>query len=162
MSGDALAAAGISQLLGRGRLDRDLTGVTSHACRQLVDHRRDVRTEFGLFGADGDVAVDQAVAVVIEQRHNVLEQQAAVDALVARVGVRKMVADITQRCGTQQGVAQGMYSDIGVAVSQQAAVPLDVHATQPQGPALDKPVNVKSQSHACHDGVKISCRRRGP
>ena len=91
------------------------------------------------------------IAPLIEQRHNVLEQQAAVDALVARVSVGEVVADVAQGGSAQQRVAQGMDGDVGVAVAQQPLLPGDVHAAQPQFTPLDEAVNVKTHSYTHHN-----------
>ena len=83
------------------------------------------------------------------------QQHAAVDALIARVGVGEMVADVTQRGGTQQGIAQGMDGNVGVAVAQQASLPFNLDAAQPQGSTLDQAVYVKSHSDAEHSHFSV-------
>ena len=137
MGGNALATTGIAQFLGRGGLDGHLSGFTVHARSQFALHGGNVRIEFRLLGTNGDIAVAQAVAVFIKQVHHMPQQQTAVDALVLRIRIREMVTDVAQGGGTQQGVAQGMDGHVGIAVSQQAAFPRNVHAAQPQGSALD-------------------------
>ena len=81
------------------------------------------------------------------------QQQAAVNTFVTRVSVREVVSDVAQGGGTQQGIAQGVDGNVGIAVSQQSALPRNIDTTQPQGPALDQAVNVKSHSHAHHHSV---------
>ena len=70
----------------------------------------------------------QAIALLIEQFHHVTQQQAAVDALVARISVRKVETDVPQGSSTQQGITQRMDGDIGIAVTQQASLPWNIHA----------------------------------
>ena len=61
-----------------------------------------------------------------------------------------MVTDVAQGGGTQQSVAQGMDGHVGVAMAQQPLLPGDIHSSEPQFTALDKPMDVKSIAHAHH------------
>jgi hypothetical protein len=47
------------------------------------------------------------------------QQRAAVGALELRVGVREVLADIAQRAGAKQGIAQGVQQHVAVGMGQQ-------------------------------------------
>ena len=76
------------------------------------------------------------------------KQFATVDAFIFRVGIRKVVTDITECQRSQQCIAQGVNSNIRIAMSQQTAVMLKLYATQPQFAPFHKAVNVESLTYS--------------
>ena len=73
-----------------------------------------------------------------------VQQQFAVDAFVAGVGVGEVFADIAQGGCPQQGVADGVEQDVGVGVPQQPFGMGNLNASEPQFAAFDQLVYVVS------------------
>ena len=58
-----------------------------------------------------------------------------------------METDITQSGGTEEGIANGMQEDIGIAVAYKAVGMGHTHTTEPKGQALTEAVHVISSSY---------------
>ena len=101
-----------------------------------------VGRHFGLLGHDDAIDIAYAVAVVVEQLVAVAEQQFAVYALVARVGVREVLADVAKGGGTKEGVADGVEQHVGVGVAEEPQGVGYLDSAEPQFAVGDKLVNV--------------------
>jgi hypothetical protein len=53
-----------------------------------------------------------------------------------------MLADITQRCGTEQGIAQGVQQDVTVGVSEQPEAVCNAHTSQGNEVAYSETVHI--------------------
>ena len=91
---------------------------------------------------DRAVHVADAPSVFPEQRADTAQQQHAVRALIGGVFIRKMLPDVPERGGAEQGVHQRMREHVGVGVPEQALLPGDVDPAEDQPAALDQPVHV--------------------
>src|SRR4029079_17634490 len=69
-------------------------------------------------------------------------------ALPARIVRREMLADVTVGDGTEDGVDDGMESDVGVGVSGQASVVRNPDAAKPEMIAVGKGVHVEAVAEA--------------
>jgi len=70
------------------------------------------------------------------------QQCAAVGALELRVSVREMLADISQRRGTEQRVAQGMQQHVTVGMGEQPEPVWNPHAAKRDVVAFAEAVHV--------------------
>jgi len=75
--------------------------------------------QLGLLGDQRRIDIDRPPAALGQQRHGAPQQDAAVGALVARVGIGKMAADIAQRHGAEQGIGDRVQQRIGVGMPEQ-------------------------------------------
>ena len=82
------------------------------------------------------------------ERGNVPQQRYAVRALVARVGIRKVLADVTERERTEQGIHDGMREHICVRVTVQTKLKRNVHTADDARSAGDQSVYVVTVSDA--------------
>jgi hypothetical protein len=80
--------------------------------------------------------------VVVEQLVAVAEQQFAVYAFVARVGVWEVLAYVAKGGGTKEGVADGVEQHIGVGVAEEPQGVGYLDSAEPQFAVGDKLVNV--------------------
>jgi hypothetical protein len=61
-----------------------------------------------------------------------------------------MIADVAHVGGSQQGVADGVYEHVGIAMAQQTELMLQADAPNPQFASLDKAMNIESHSYSYH------------
>jgi hypothetical protein len=72
----------------------------------------------------------------------------AVGAFVRRIGVWKMLADITKGCGPEQSIANGMKRGVGIRMAEQAPLVVDVYATENEATAFDEAVQIEPVAYA--------------
>jgi hypothetical protein len=70
------------------------------------------------------------------------QQPTAVGALELRVGVREMLADVTQRSRAEQGIAQGVEQDVTVRMGEQPEAVCNAHAAQSDEIAFSETVHI--------------------
>ncbi|MCY1177672.1 hypothetical protein D9M73_179880 [compost metagenome] len=73
-----------------------------------------MRGHFRRLGDDGVIDVADLPAFGVDQCDDMTQQRTAVGALELRVGIREMLADVAQRRGAEQGIAQGVQEDVTV------------------------------------------------
>ena len=105
-------------------------------------HRVDVRAQLGPLHRDSRIHVADFVALGADQAHDLGQQLLAVDALVLRIGVRKVQADVAQGRRTEQPVANHMKQHVGIRMALRPDLVLDLNTAQPQLIALGQLVNV--------------------
>src|SRR5262249_28219565 len=79
---------------------------------------------------EGDVSVDDTQSLFGDQADHLAQDLAAVDAIVARVAVRKVTTDVAQTGGTEKRIAQRMDQNIAVRVRDDAAIMRNSHAAE--------------------------------
>ncbi len=82
------------------------------------------------------------------ERAHLAQQLAAVDALVACVAVRKVLADVAEGRGAQERIADRMQEDIRVAMAQEALLVRDLDAADDELAPRDELVDVESLADA--------------
>lgn len=118
-------------MFGGGGFDRDTVGGEVKICGDVLYHRRNIGEEFGRLGNDGDIDVYGAeVALLADDAEGLTQELTRVCALVARISIRKMVADVTEGSRAQEGVAEGVEGHVGIAVAEETAVVWDFYAAQ--------------------------------
>ena len=141
-------ATGEAEFLGGGGFDGDILDIDLHDASQASLHLLDVGIEFGAFGSDGDVGIAELVALVADELHGVGQENLTVDALEVGRRVGEVVSDVAHVGCSQQSIAQGMYQDIGIAVTQQAEGVFQLNAAQPKFAAFDETVYVVAKSNS--------------
>jgi hypothetical protein len=82
--------------------------------------------------------------VLLHLRDDGAQEVAAVRPLVAFIGVREMPADVAQRGGAKQRVADGVQQHVGVRVPVEPLVVRDLHAADDQLAAFHQRVHVEA------------------
>src|SRR5688572_24674258 len=145
---DPLFPADEAQLLRGLRLDVDGIGIDTEVGGQVGAHRRDMRGHARRLSDDGGVHVDDVQVALAEQLPYRIQELAAGDVLVARVGVRKVRTDVAQAGRTQERIAHRMYQHIRVGVPREPLLEGDLHAADNELAPGDESVRVKSLSNA--------------
>jgi len=104
---------------GRLGLDADLIDRDAERAGDALAHRRDVRRELGGLGDHGRVDVADVPAGDLDPSCRLRQQGQRVGTPVLGVGVRKVMADVAERGGPEQGVGDRMAERIGVGVAGQ-------------------------------------------
>ena len=107
-----------------------------------------VRRELGRLREHGRIQIAELPAALAHERGNVPQQRNAVRALVARVGIWKMLADVTERERAEQGIHDGMREHIRVRVTVQTKLKRNVHTADDARSAGDQSVYVVTVSDA--------------
>jgi len=129
---DALALPHRTQFFGGLGLHVDLT------CRhpQGPGHARvdgqHVRGQLGRLRHDGAVDVDQFPALGAHPAHRLGQQYRRIRPLELRIGVRKVPTDVSQPCGAQHRVGDGVKQHIRIGMAQQARRVRNGHPAQNQ------------------------------
>ena len=148
MRGNALFGAGKAQSLLGGRLDRNLLDRAADGGGKVLAHLQNVRRELGRLREHGRIQIAELPAAFAHERGNVPQQRDAVRALVARVGIRKMPPDVTERECAEQGIHDGMREHVRVRVTVQTKLKRNVHTADDARPAGDQSVYVVTVSDA--------------
>ena len=117
----------------------------------MVSHPVPVGPDFGSFSDEAYICVHHLPAPLRKITHNLLQQSCRICALVGRVGIREVLTDVTESCGPQQGVHEGMEHHVGVAVTCKTAVVRDLTAHENEGTMLlwsGEPMDIKPLSHS--------------
>ena len=101
-----------------------------------------MRGELGLLGDQRCIDIDRPPAFFRQQRHCAAQQHAAVGALVARVGVGKVAANIAQRDGAEERIGNRVQQRVGVGMTEQPGCVRDFHAAEYQLAAFNQPMHV--------------------
>lgn len=144
---NAFSAACKAELLGSGGLYAHAVHVHAQVGGDIGSHGIDVRPHFGSLGDDGNIDIDGSVALAGKERHHLTEQDSRVGSTPALVGIGEMQAYVAERGSTQQGVAQGMESHVGIAVAEQALAVRYVDAAYYAAPSFRETVYVKTVSY---------------
>ncbi len=101
-----------------------------------------MRRHLRRLGDDGGIDIADRVPLGLYLRQHVAQQHAAVGALELRVGVREMLADIPQRRGTKQRVAQRVQQHVAVGMGEQPEPVWNPHAAKRDVVAFTEAVHV--------------------
>ena len=151
LRGNAFAAPGKSETLGRRRLDAD----ARHRDRQQFgdpgSHRFAVRADARALANQCQINVLDLAIGLGHEVARVRKEQARVGAGPARIGGREMVADIAGGDRAKQGVDQRVQPDIGVGVAGQALVMRHRYAAQHDVVTVGRePVHIESGPDTDH------------
>ena len=118
ISRDAFFSACKTEFLGGGGFDADVIDRASDTFGESLLHSRNMRIDFRAFGADGDVCIAEYVPLLLKQPCHLFEQSFAVNALISRVAVGKVVADVAEIGCAEHSVAESVDCHVGIAMSQ--------------------------------------------
>ena len=142
--GHALADS-VHAFAGLG-FDADLFQFDSQGCGELFPHGGNVGGELGALKFDRGVNVGDRISGPGKELPSLTEKQQARGVAPAGGRVGKVAADITQRRGAQQRVADGVREGIAVRVPHRTFVEGNPHAAQNQPASRGKAVDVAASS----------------
>ena len=117
MGADAFFAPFKAKVFGGGGFDRYKAGVYAKDVSNGLSHLGDIGADFGFLGHDYAVDIADGEVLLLEEFVAVGQEQFAVDAFVAWVGVGEVFAYVAQCSGTQHGIAYGVEQNVGVGVA---------------------------------------------
>ena len=136
-----------TQLFGGCRLHIDTLRETGQVDSKVVADRADMGCHFRRFENKCSVQICHYPAAAMHPLHHLTQKNAAINAVVSVVGIRKMSADIALTNRTQQGVANRMNQHITIRVSQQSAMVGNSDPTEHQGVTSTKTVYIVTVSY---------------
>jgi hypothetical protein len=139
---DTFFTTGKTELLGGGGLDVDRVQRHLQVLGDQTAHGLDVRRHLRRLGDDGGVDIADHIALGVDQTQHMAQQRTAVGTFEGRIGVGEVLADITQRAGAEQRIAQGMQQHVAIGVGHQAEPVRDAHTAESDEIALAEAMNV--------------------
>ena len=143
-----LASDGPNHFAGFGFQSDQIGRDSQQTADSLADALLIVR-KFWLLGKYDAIEVHDLKTLLGDLMPGGLEHLARVAPLVARVSIRKQLADVPQGSGAQQRVGNGVQQNVGIAMAHRCEVEGNVDPTQPQRPPRREPVRVVSNPYAC-------------
>ena len=144
MGTDAFLATFKAEVFGGGGLDGYAVNRYVQYVGNTLAHLWYEGPHFGLLCHNDAVDIADAIAFLSEKVVAVMQQQLAVDAFVSRVGVGKMLANVSECGGTKQGVTDGVEQNVGVGMSQQPFAMGYLNTPQPKFAVVNKLMYVVS------------------
>lgn len=149
MGGDGEALADLVDAFVGGGFEADGVGWDTQGGGEGGFHRGEVGRDFRALGDKGGVDVADGPAAGGEIGGDVGEEFLGIDAAVGGVGIRKMVTDVGQAGGAEEGVADGVGEGVGIGVAVEADGAVgEGHAAEDQGAAGDEAVDVVAVADA--------------
>lgn len=150
LSGDGLASADRINSFVTARLDTDCIYSQAQQFGQADADGWLVSAQARAFGDDVAIAVDQAPWPQLRQGQDRGQELLRSARSVPGLMVREMLADVTGRHRTQEGVAEGVQQDVAIAVGNCFEIDRQGQASQGQGRprALGQPVDVEAKANA--------------
>src|ERR1700751_3662442 len=140
--GNRLAAAyGVDTFVGFGFQVNCLRAHAKRFCEGFT-HSWKVRAELGFFGDDDSVHVLDSQMLFIEKFARVFEERQAVRAFPLGIGVGEMRADIAERGGSKQRVANRVGENITIGMTDRTFVEGDDDAADDERTAMGKTVEI--------------------
>ena len=127
------AIAGKSESFGSRGLHRHTSRVDVEDPGNVASHLIPPRRHDGPIGDEAEVTRSRLQVPVSQHGHNVRQKIEPADASIGRVGVGEMFAEIAERSGSQQRVAQRMADDVTIGMAEKSRLTLEVHSPEVQG-----------------------------
>lgn len=147
LGGNAFASTGESESFGGGGFDGNCSKGDEEVSGEVGAHGVNMRGHFRLLGDYGDVDIADGVTGIGDETDYVAEEDSAVGAGIGRVGVREVPADVTEGGGAEEGVAEGVDGDVGVAVAQKSAAVRDINTADDARTPFNEAVNVETVAY---------------
>ncbi len=154
MGGNALFTTDVTKRFAGGGLDTDGVHRDLQERCHGGTHRWDMGHDLRTFQDQRTVHVAYGPPFFIQQPDNPCEQELAIGTLPCRVGIREVLADITQGSCTEQGIAHGMQEHIRIGMAQSTGRMGDTNASEPELTTFDKTVDIKAEADPDHPSVE--------
>ncbi len=161
MTGDGLATSHRPDVLSGLGLDVDRRLEEPEQPGQVGSHGRLVRSQLWFLGVDDQVAVDHDPARQREPIDDLGQEPGTVEPAPFRVGIRIVLADVSQSCRAEQGIGERMTDDISVGVPCQAPGVINPHTRQDQRPPLHQSMRVVPDPYSQGDHLPPEGRQPG-
>jgi hypothetical protein len=148
MTGDTLLAAGKTQFFCGGGFYIYMVDCTAEISGQIEAHIMQMGCHFWALGNNGYICISQCIALCSHHSHNSGQQIATVAIFVGRVGVGKVLTNITQSKGTQQAINQGVNKYIPIGMSNKSPLIGNTDSPQYKSTALAKSVDIVTMTYA--------------
>ena len=159
LGGDAFAAAGEAEPLGRRRLDANPPTRQPQQRGDPRAHGVAMRADLRRLADDRDVDMVDPAARLLDQGAGMLDEQRRGGAAPLRVGGREMVADIARADRAEQRVGDRVERDVGVAMAREALVVRDADAAEPERLARGEARGRRSRSRRGRERRAASAAR---
>jgi hypothetical protein len=158
--GNGFATAyGVNTFVGLGFQVNRLRPHAKRFCEGFT-HSWEVRAELGFFGDDDSIHVLDCQKLFIEKFARVFEEHQAVRAFPLGIGVGEMRADIAERGGSKQRVANRVGENITIGMTDWTFVEGDDDAANDERTAFGKTVeivaNAASEAHIIGGRCRVS------
>jgi hypothetical protein len=134
-------------LVCRG-FDGDLVVVDVQGAGDVLSHLVHIRRNLRSFKTDRGIDVDNMEAMLRQEVAHMFQQDQARYAFVPRVGVREVLADITEAGRTCERIHDCVKENVGVGVTGETLAVLDLHAPEDELPPLLKAMDVVAVADA--------------
>jgi len=137
----------VQTLAGLG-LDAHLAGANAQSSSELFLHAGDVGSELGALKPDRGVDVHNRVTGLVKKLADLAKKQEARSVAPLGRGVGEVLADIAQRRGAQERVADCVGQGVAIGMAHRAFFESYPHATQNQLPPRGQTMEVSPDPDA--------------
>ena len=123
-------------------LDADRTCIHAERCGNVCPHGGNMRRELRLLSNHGRINVDDPVAVRRQHTADKRQKVQRIRALVGRILVRKVLADVAERRRAEQRVRDGVQQHVRIRMPEQPERMRDFHAAENEVTPRHKAVHV--------------------
>ena len=147
MSSESFFAAHEAHFFGGGGFDGNIAGGDIEDAGNGFLHVGNMGFDLGRFQTEGSVNINNSIPFAGNQVFGALQQDLAVDVFEFPGSIWKMIADIAQAGGTQQGITDGMEQHVRIAVAQRALVVGDFNAANHQVPSFNQLMKINAVTY---------------
>ena len=122
----------------------DVADFTREVGREVRAHRWHMRCQLRRLGDQRRVEIADPPSLLRRERRDMAQQHPAVGVFPARVGIRKVRAEVAQRQSTQYRVADSVDQHIGIRMSVEAPIEGNRHAAEDELAPANERVNVET------------------
>jgi NAD(P)H-dependent FMN reductase len=137
------------QLVGRG-LDADAVHIDLEGGRDIHFHLFNMRRNLRLLRDDGGVHVDDSRLAELHLSGGFLQENAARNALPARIGVGEKMTDVRLAQRAEHRITNRVHENVGIRVAVETFRVRNFHAAQNELAPLGQLVNVITYAHVNH------------
>ena len=131
IGGDSFAASGEAELFAGGRFHGDTIDGDAGNARDRLTHGVAVRADLRRLADDGEIKMRDAAAALRDAVAGEFEEAIGSRAFPLRIARREMRTDIAIGQRAEQGVGEGMQTDIGVGVAGQCLTVRNLETAEP-------------------------------
>lgn len=143
---DTLHTSGEPKFLRCRGLDGYVVYVSMHHFCQTLLHLRNVGIELWTLGANRGVHISETISLCGDEVNGLCKQYLTVHIKRFCCSIGEVIADVAHVGSTKQGVADGMYEYVSVAMTEQSQLIIELYAAKPKLATFHQLVDVISES----------------